>query len=79
MLESGAPMLMLPPEWSPGPVGDNIVIAWNAGREALRAVHDAMPPQPQPQNAVHGPPEGRKTASRSLKSPIDRDGSSARG
>ena len=43
LLESGAPMLMLPPEWTPGPVGDNIVIAWNAGREALRAVHDAMP------------------------------------
>jgi nucleotide-binding universal stress UspA family protein len=43
LFESGAPMLMLPPEWKPGPVGDNIVIAWNAGREALRAVHDAMP------------------------------------
>lgn len=43
LLESGAPMLMLPAEWTPGPVGDNIVIAWNAGREALRAVHDAMP------------------------------------
>jgi nucleotide-binding universal stress UspA family protein len=43
LLESGAPMLMLPPEWTPGPVGDNIVIAWNASREALRAVHDAMP------------------------------------
>jgi nucleotide-binding universal stress UspA family protein len=43
LLESGAPMLMLPPDWKPGPVGDNIVIAWNAGREALRAVHDAMP------------------------------------
>jgi nucleotide-binding universal stress UspA family protein len=43
LLESGAPMLILPPEWTPGPVGDNIVIAWNAGREALRAVHDAMP------------------------------------
>ena len=43
LLESGAPMLMLPPEWTPGRVGDNIVIAWNAGREALRAVHDAMP------------------------------------
>ena len=43
LLESGAPMLMLPPDWTPGPVGDNIVIAWNAAREALRAVHDAMP------------------------------------
>jgi len=43
LLESGAPMLTLPPDWKPGPVGENIVIAWNAGREALRAVHDAMP------------------------------------
>ena len=43
LLESGAPMLILPPGWTPGPVGENIVIAWNAGREALRAVHDAMP------------------------------------
>jgi nucleotide-binding universal stress UspA family protein len=42
-LESGAPVLILPPEWSPGPVGDTVVIAWNATREALRAVHDAMP------------------------------------
>jgi len=43
LLESGAPMLILPPDWTPGPVGDKIVIAWNAQREALRAVHDAMP------------------------------------
>jgi nucleotide-binding universal stress UspA family protein len=43
LLESGVPMLILPPDWTPGPVGDNIVIAWNAGREAMRAVHDAMP------------------------------------
>jgi nucleotide-binding universal stress UspA family protein len=43
LLDSGAPMLMLPPDWKLGPVGDNIVIAWNGGREALRAVHDAMP------------------------------------
>jgi nucleotide-binding universal stress UspA family protein len=43
LLESGAPMLILPPEWTGGAVGDNIVIAWNGAREALRAVHDAMP------------------------------------
>ena len=43
LLESGAPMLILPPDWEQGPLGDNIVIAWNGGREALRAVHDAMP------------------------------------
>ena len=43
LFESGAPMLILPPEWTGGAVGENVVIAWNGGREALRAVHDALP------------------------------------
>jgi nucleotide-binding universal stress UspA family protein len=43
LTESGAPMLILPPDWTGGSVGDKIVIAWNGGREALRAVHDAVP------------------------------------
>jgi nucleotide-binding universal stress UspA family protein len=43
LMESGAPMLFLPPDWTGGSVGDDIVIAWNGGREALRAVHDALP------------------------------------
>src|SRR5277367_991284 len=40
---AGAPILVLPQEWKFGPIGQNIVIAWNASREALRAVHDALP------------------------------------
>jgi nucleotide-binding universal stress UspA family protein len=43
LLASGAPMLILPHNWNPSPVGENIVIAWNASREAIRAAHDAMP------------------------------------
>ena len=43
LLDTGAPMLILPPDWTGGKIGDNVVIAWNGGREALRAVHDAMP------------------------------------
>jgi nucleotide-binding universal stress UspA family protein len=43
LVESGVPMLILPPDWTGGTVGENVVIAWNGGREALRAVHDAMP------------------------------------
>jgi nucleotide-binding universal stress UspA family protein len=43
LLASGAPMLILPHDWKLSPVGENIVIAWNASREAARAVHDAMP------------------------------------
>ncbi|HEY1943395.1 MAG TPA: universal stress protein [Roseiarcus sp.] len=40
---SGAPVLILPQDWRPAAVGENVVIAWNASREATRAVHDAMP------------------------------------
>jgi nucleotide-binding universal stress UspA family protein len=43
LLASGAPMLILPHYWKPSPVGENVVVAWNAGCEAIRAVHDAMP------------------------------------
>jgi len=43
LTESGVPVLILPPDWTGGTVGRNVVIAWNGGREALRAVHDAMP------------------------------------
>jgi nucleotide-binding universal stress UspA family protein len=34
---------MLPYDWRPRAVGENIVIAWKSSREATRAVHDAMP------------------------------------
>ena len=40
---AGVPVLVLPQEWKFGPIGRNIVIAWNASREATRAVHDSMP------------------------------------
>jgi nucleotide-binding universal stress UspA family protein len=43
LVDSGAPMLILPPDFAGAKIGENVVIAWNAGREALRAVHDAMP------------------------------------
>jgi nucleotide-binding universal stress UspA family protein len=43
LVASGAPMVIVPQNWKPGPVGQNIVIAWNASREATRAVHDAVP------------------------------------
>ena len=43
LMNSGAPTLIVPHEWVAGPVGDSVVIAWNASREATRAVHDALP------------------------------------
>jgi nucleotide-binding universal stress UspA family protein len=43
LTSAGAPMLIIPQGWIYGPVGANVVIAWNDSREAIRAVHDAMP------------------------------------
>ena len=41
-LASGAPLLVLPNAWHGKTIGDNVLIAWNASREAQRAVSDAM-------------------------------------
>jgi nucleotide-binding universal stress UspA family protein len=43
LLNSGVPTIILPSFWKARPIGQSIVIAWNASREATRAVHDAMP------------------------------------
>jgi nucleotide-binding universal stress UspA family protein len=43
LLKSGVPVLVVPPLWREGPLGETVVIAWNASREATRAIHDAMP------------------------------------
>ena len=39
---SGVPTIVLPSFWKARPIGQSVVIAWNASREATRAVHDAM-------------------------------------
>lgn len=43
LAKSGAPVLMIPSGAGARRVGENVIVAWNGGREALRAVHDAMP------------------------------------
>lgn len=40
---SGRPCLLLPTHWSPERVPTRIVVGWNGGREATRAIADAMP------------------------------------
>jgi nucleotide-binding universal stress UspA family protein len=42
-LISGKPCLIVPHADGPVGFGENILIAWNGSREALRAVHDALP------------------------------------
>jgi nucleotide-binding universal stress UspA family protein len=40
---SGRSLLVIPPDWKAGDIGRRIVIAWNGGREAARAVAAATP------------------------------------
>lgn len=43
ILECGRPVLLLPPTPIPEDTGSRVLLAWNGRREAVRAVHDAMP------------------------------------
>lgn len=44
MLEkTGVPILMVPNSWSGNVIGQRIVLAWNASRQARRAIADALP------------------------------------
>jgi nucleotide-binding universal stress UspA family protein len=43
VLQSGRPVLVIPKFGAPHPIGERVVVAWNGGREAARAIADAMP------------------------------------
>jgi nucleotide-binding universal stress UspA family protein len=43
LFHSGRPALIAPPGWSGGDLGKRIVVAWDASREATRALSDAAP------------------------------------
>ena len=43
VMESGRPILLVPDSGSFETVGKHVLVAWNASRESMRAVHDAMP------------------------------------
>lgn len=43
LVSSGRPLLMVPFIGAPDTIGEKVVVAWNASREAARAVADAMP------------------------------------
>jgi nucleotide-binding universal stress UspA family protein len=42
LLTTGVPFLLLPERWV-GSVAEHVVVAWNASREARRAIADALP------------------------------------
>jgi nucleotide-binding universal stress UspA family protein len=43
LFASGAPILVVPSGWKSEPIGQKILVGWNASREARRAVADALP------------------------------------
>lgn len=43
LIASGRPVLVIPTAGAEAPIGDKIIVAWNASREAARALADAMP------------------------------------
>jgi nucleotide-binding universal stress UspA family protein len=43
VLESGRPVVVIPFIGASQPIGKRVMVAWNASREAVRAVNDAMP------------------------------------
>lgn len=40
---AGRPVLALPEKWKAGTLGKRVLLAWDASREASRAIHDALP------------------------------------
>lgn len=43
VLDAGRPVMVIPYIGAPDPIGRHIMVAWNASRESMRAIHDAMP------------------------------------
>ena len=43
MMNAGRPVLIIPPEYDKDVVGKRVMLCWNASRESIRAVADAIP------------------------------------
>lgn len=73
-LAAGRPVLVVPYTFEGKPVGEHVLVAWNASREAARAVHDALPLlkrakhvhvvafEPEKSGAAHGEEPGADIA-----------------
>ncbi|WP_353256749.1 universal stress protein [Hyphomonas sp.] len=40
---AGRPVLAVPKNWKPRAIGERVLLAWDASREASRAIHSALP------------------------------------
>lgn len=62
VLDVGRPVLVVPYIGAPEAIDKRVIVAWNASREAIRAIHDAMPLLERA-DAVHvlsiNPPRGQ--------------------
>lgn len=58
--QAGRPVLVIPRQGSHATIGETIAVAWNASREAARAVHDSLPFLSRAQTVklltIHGKP-----------------------
>jgi len=43
LMDVGRPVLVVPYIGAPQAIDERVLVAWNASREAMRAIHDAMP------------------------------------
>uniref|UniRef100_E6VJ90 UspA domain protein n=1 Tax=Rhodopseudomonas palustris (strain DX-1) TaxID=652103 RepID=E6VJ90_RHOPX len=43
LLSTGVPVLIVPASWPEGTIARNVLFAWNASREARRAITDSLP------------------------------------
>lgn len=43
LIASGVPIIIIPDSWTADSIGGKVLVAWNASREARRAIADAMP------------------------------------
>jgi nucleotide-binding universal stress UspA family protein len=85
VLAAGRPLLVVPHDWAPGPLGERVLVAWDASREAARAVSDALPIleragsvlvvsiNPQPTPLGHGEVPGADLAVHLARHKIDVD------
>lgn len=63
LFDAGRPLLLMPSEWRGQNLGERVLIGWNASREAVRAVNDALPVLKRARQVVVATVDARPSAS----------------